>query len=204
MSCWRARCRRGIIGWSLRGVARRRSGRPPPPPMDLGRGRRQVPARRACQRHVGIDHLVAMSPDLDRSVEVLHSAGLDLRRIREQPTPAGAPRQAFFRLGEAILELVQEPEEALAARGDGRTGRRASGGWRCSATISSRPVGDSASSQRDTGRGSGWATDRHAQALGGIGGPGCADEPPTRSIWAQLSLDACWAQRARTVPRLTN
>jgi hypothetical protein len=71
---------------------------------------------------VGIDHLVAMTPNLDRSVQRLQAAGLDLRRIREQPTPAGAPRQAFFRLGEVILEVVQEPEEVLAARPDDRDG----------------------------------------------------------------------------------
>jgi hypothetical protein len=63
-----------------------------------------------------------MSPNLDRSVQALQAAGLDLRRIREQPTPAGAPRQAFFRLGESILELVQEPEQALAARANGAHG----------------------------------------------------------------------------------
>ena len=71
---------------------------------------------------VGIDHIVAMTPNLDRSVQALQAAGLDLRRIREQPTPAGAPRQAFFRLGEVILEVVQEPEEVLAARPDGADG----------------------------------------------------------------------------------
>jgi hypothetical protein len=49
---------------------------------------------------------------------VLGRAGLDLRRIREEPTPAGAPRQAFFRLGAAILEVVQEPAEATE-HGDG-------------------------------------------------------------------------------------
>src|SRR6185312_7213294 len=70
----------------------------------------------------GIDHLVAMSPQLDRSVSALQAAGLDLRRIREQPTPAGAPRQAFFRLGEVILEVVQEPENVLAGRADGSGG----------------------------------------------------------------------------------
>jgi hypothetical protein len=63
-----------------------------------------------------------MSPNLDRGIGALQSAGLDLRRIRERPTPAGAPRQAFFRLGEVILELVQEPEEVVAARPDGREG----------------------------------------------------------------------------------
>jgi hypothetical protein len=69
-----------------------------------------------------IDHVVAISPDLDRSVQALLAAGLDLRRVREQPTPAGAPRQAFFRLGEVILELVQEPDEVLAARSSGTNG----------------------------------------------------------------------------------
>jgi hypothetical protein len=66
-----------------------------------------------------IDHVVAMTPALDRSVQALQDAGLDLRRIREEPTPAGAPRQAFFRLGAEILELVQEPEHVIAARDDG-------------------------------------------------------------------------------------
>src|SRR6478752_10164472 len=59
---------------------------------------------------VSIDHVVAFSPDLDRTVAKLEAAGLDLRRIREEPTPAGAPRQAFFRLGEVVLECVQLPD----------------------------------------------------------------------------------------------
>ncbi|HEX4735027.1 MAG TPA: hypothetical protein VH247_11470 [Thermoleophilaceae bacterium] len=59
---------------------------------------------------VSIDHVVAFSPDLGRTVAMLESAGLDLRRIREEPTPAGAPRQAFFRLGEVILECIQLPD----------------------------------------------------------------------------------------------
>ncbi len=61
--------------------------------------------------------MVAFSPALDRTVAVLQQAGLDLRRIREEPTPAGAPRQAFFRLGREILEVVQIPEQMLAERG---------------------------------------------------------------------------------------
>jgi hypothetical protein len=66
-----------------------------------------------------LDHVVAITPDLDRTVAALRAAGLDLRRIREEPTPAGAPKQAFFRLGEAILEVVQEPPEAIQ-KGGGR------------------------------------------------------------------------------------
>lgn len=75
---------------------------------------------------LAIDHVVAFSPDLDRSIASLRAAGLDLRRVREQPTPAGAPRQAFFRLGREILELVQEPDE-VAERAGG--GDRPAGFW---------------------------------------------------------------------------
>jgi hypothetical protein len=105
---------RGIVGWSLRGVssteldglATRLSERPPP---------------EAAPGHangvIAIDHVVAMSPSLDRSIGALQAAGLDLRRIRDEPTPAGAPRQAFFRLGEEILELVQEPADVVEHSG---------------------------------------------------------------------------------------
>jgi hypothetical protein len=106
--------RRGLLGWSLRavrsteldGLATTLSTRPLPdaaPAHDNG--------------VFAIDHVVAVSPDLDRSVAVLQLAGLELRRVREQPTPAGAPRQAFFRLGAEILELVQEPEEVIERHG---------------------------------------------------------------------------------------
>jgi hypothetical protein len=66
---------------------------------------------------IAIDHVVAASPELDRSVAALQAAGLDLRRVREEPTPAGAPRQAFFRLGSEILELIQEPEQVIERAG---------------------------------------------------------------------------------------
>jgi hypothetical protein len=58
-----------------------------------------------------------MSPALDRTVQALQTAGLDLRRIREEPTPAGAPRQAFFRLGGVILEVIQMPPAAVERAG---------------------------------------------------------------------------------------
>jgi hypothetical protein len=76
--------------------------------------RSEAPTRVSAAAHpngvVALDHIVAMSPALDRTVLALQSAGLNLRRIREQPTPAGAPRQAFFRLGKEMLEVVQEPD----------------------------------------------------------------------------------------------
>jgi catechol 2,3-dioxygenase-like lactoylglutathione lyase family enzyme len=105
----------GIVEWSLRGVAgpvdldgirTSRSERPPPG---------QAPAHPngiTC-----LDHVVAITPDLERTVAVMEAAGLDLRRVREEPTPAGAPRQAFFRLREVILEVIQEPPEAIERAG---------------------------------------------------------------------------------------
>jgi hypothetical protein len=105
---------RGIIGWSLREVA----------VGDLGGLACAVstePAPEPAPAHpngvVAIDHVVAVAPAFERTVQALQTAGLDLRRVREEPTPAGAPRQAFFRLGAEILEVVQEPEEVAAAKG---------------------------------------------------------------------------------------
>lgn len=108
-------------------VAREDEPEPPAPQADeAGRQAKRSASSTPAPEHpngiAAIDHVVAMSPDLDRSVRVLQAAGLELRRIREQPTPAGAPRQAFFRLGEVILELVQEPDEVLAARPGGADG----------------------------------------------------------------------------------
>jgi hypothetical protein len=102
--------RRGIVGWSLRAIAS----------VDLDglpTTRSQTPVPVVAPAHpngvVAVDHIVAMSPALDRSVRALRAAGLPLRRIREEPTPAGAPRQAFFRLGGEILEVIQQPRSVV-------------------------------------------------------------------------------------------
>jgi hypothetical protein len=105
---------KGMFGWSLReissleldGLSTERSSAPLPGPAP------EHP--NGVER---IDHVVAMSPALDRSVRALEAAGLALRRIREEPTPAGAPRQAFFRLGAEILEVIQVPARIVAESG---------------------------------------------------------------------------------------
>jgi hypothetical protein len=105
---------RGIVGWSLRGAA----GTALDGLATTVSTRAERPAASVHANAVsGVDHVVAFSPQLDRSVRALRDAGLDLRRLREQPTPAGAPRQAFFRLGETILEVVQVPDDRLARAG---------------------------------------------------------------------------------------
>jgi catechol 2,3-dioxygenase-like lactoylglutathione lyase family enzyme len=109
--------RRGLVGWSLRGIES----------LDLDglpTSRSDVAAPAEAPAHpngiTGLDHVVAISSDLDRTVGALTAAGLDLRRVREEPTPAGAPRQAFFRLRSVILEVVQEPPEATERAGGDR------------------------------------------------------------------------------------
>lgn len=106
---------RGIVGWSLRDVQSTELDGLPTTLSTSARG--DAPAVAHPNGVSGIDHVVAMSPAFERSVAALQAAGLDLRRIREEPTPAGAPRQAFFRLGAEILELVEQPEETVARTG---------------------------------------------------------------------------------------
>ena len=105
---------RGLTGWSLRDAATTALDGLPTTTSD-----REPPAEVASHPNgvAGLDHVVAITPDLERTVAALQAAGLDLRRIREEPTPAGAPRQAFFRLGATILEVVQEPDDAVERAG---------------------------------------------------------------------------------------
>jgi hypothetical protein len=107
----------GLTGWLLRDIEGTELDG-----LSTTRSDRQAPSERPAHSNgvVAIDHVVAITPALDRTVAVLQSVGLDLRRIREEPTPAGAPRQAFFRLGATILEVVQEPSEAIERAGGDR------------------------------------------------------------------------------------
>jgi Glyoxalase-like domain len=92
--------RRGIVGWTL----------------DSEDAEPAEPALPHPNGAVAIDHVVMLSPDLDRTVAELQAEGFDLRRVREGETPGGSTRQAFFRLGEPILEVVQAPEGMSVAR----------------------------------------------------------------------------------------
>jgi catechol 2,3-dioxygenase-like lactoylglutathione lyase family enzyme len=90
--------RRGILDWTLGDGAAREAAGPHPNGVVL------------------VDHVVMLTPDLDRTVAELESRGFDLRRRREGATPGGSTRQAFFRAGEPILEVVQAPEGTSVAR----------------------------------------------------------------------------------------
>ena len=96
---------RGIVGWALRNLAttaldglpttRSREG-PPAPAAHLNGA-------------LAVDHVVVSTPDFPRTVAALQAAGIALRRERE--VDALRPmRMGFFRIGEALLELVEHPE----------------------------------------------------------------------------------------------
>lgn len=108
---------KGLTAWSLWGVelpvgatdidglpTSVDSGEPPPP---------VTPAHP--NGVTGLDHVVVFTPDLDRSVAAFESVGLELRRTRESDSYGAPMRQAFFRLGPVILEVVGGAD----ATGDG-------------------------------------------------------------------------------------
>lgn len=96
----------GIVGWSLRGV---------PPVADVDgistSGSDAGPVEPAVHPNgvTAIDHVVLMSPHLDRTVASLAALGVQSRRVREAELGGRPVRQVFFRLGEVILEVVGSP-----------------------------------------------------------------------------------------------
>jgi hypothetical protein len=61
---------------------------------------------------LAVDHVVAFTDALPRTLAALEAAGMEVRRIREPPeSPA---RQAFLRLGEVVLEVVETGRPPVA------------------------------------------------------------------------------------------
>jgi hypothetical protein len=93
----------GITGWTLAGLE------DGPPQVDglptASRG--DQPTLDGVPEHengaIGVDQVVVLTPDFDRTAAALEQAGIPLRRIRD----GGGFRQGFRRLGPAILELVE-------------------------------------------------------------------------------------------------
>ena len=97
----------GIVGWALRGL-------PSEAPLDgvpTSRSDAEVaaPAEHA-NGTVAVDHVVLLSPDLDRTVASLAAVGVHPRRERDGQLGGRPMRQIFFRLGEVILEVVGSRE----------------------------------------------------------------------------------------------
>ena len=69
---------------------------------------------------VSIDHIVVFTPLLERTIEAFEGNGIRCRRVREVGPPERQLRQAFFRLGEVIAEVVEVPEEQAGPDGAAR------------------------------------------------------------------------------------
>ncbi len=71
----------------------------------------------------GIDHVVVSTPDLERTIVAFEALGLGCRRIREAGTSDAPFRQAFFRVGSVIVEVVG------AVEGSGQPAAEAPSTW---------------------------------------------------------------------------
>jgi hypothetical protein len=114
----------GIVTWTLSGVALdggRLDGLPTTAGGSTDGGEPRPAAHPSHRSHpngvVAIDHVVVSTPDLERTIGAFDDAGLLLRRRRDAGATYGTElRQAFFRLGEVIVEVVG-PAEAPASTG---------------------------------------------------------------------------------------
>jgi catechol 2,3-dioxygenase-like lactoylglutathione lyase family enzyme len=100
--------RRGIVGWTVSGIEvddHQIDGLP-----TKSRSETVFSAPSTSPVHpngvTGLDHIVVLTPDLDRTIAAFESTGLDLRRIRETTSYGSPMRQAFFRMGPTVIEVV--------------------------------------------------------------------------------------------------
>jgi hypothetical protein len=98
----------GIVGWRLGGAAPVTSVDGLATEVEAEVGRRTDESASHPNGAVGLDHVVVLTPRFARTAAALAEAGMELRRIRRTPTGI---RQGFRRLGPAILELVEAPDE---------------------------------------------------------------------------------------------
>lgn len=93
---------KGVIGWRLSGGADEIDGLPVAEPAEPA-----PPTGPHPNGAVQIDHVVVLTPDLERTTGAFGESGVERRRVREVEADHGPLRQGFFRLGEVILEAIQ-------------------------------------------------------------------------------------------------
>lgn len=96
----------GLLSWSLRGVETTDLDGLPTAISETGPAEPGVHPNGATQ----IDHVVVFTPDFERTSAALEAAGIALRRVREAEYEGEHVRQAFYRLGEVILEVSAHPK----------------------------------------------------------------------------------------------
>jgi hypothetical protein len=101
-----------IVGWSLRGLPSDRSADDLDGVPTTSSGAAAVAPAEHANGVTSIDHVVLLSPDLDRTVASLAAVGVDPRRERDGELGGRPIRQIFFRLGSVIIEVVGSPGAA--------------------------------------------------------------------------------------------
>ena len=91
----------GITGWAVSGLDSELDGLP------LTYVGTPAPETAHPNGATGIDHVVVVTPDFDRTAAALATAAMPLRRVIKRPDGG---RMGFRRLGPAILELVEAAE----------------------------------------------------------------------------------------------
>jgi hypothetical protein len=96
----------GVIAWSVSGLAPGTARELDGLPTDSVTRMSPVYADHSIGA-TGLDHVVVMTSDLERtSAAIAEATGCELRRIRE----VGSMRQGFHRIGGLIVELVERPD----------------------------------------------------------------------------------------------
>lgn len=91
----------GVTAWTLREVAGLSE-------LPLAEG--TPPAAHPTPQHangvVAVDHVVVGTPDVGRTIDAFEAVGVSLRRTRDTGTRERPTIQAFFKMGETIVEVV--------------------------------------------------------------------------------------------------
>jgi catechol 2,3-dioxygenase-like lactoylglutathione lyase family enzyme len=105
---------KGLVGWVLAGVPDDRVAEAGVDGLRTAVGEPSSSPSTAADHPIGavlIDHVVVMTPDIERTIAaVTDTLGLPLKRERRGEAYGNPMRQAFFRMGEVILEVVGGPE----------------------------------------------------------------------------------------------
>ena len=101
----------GITGWTLAGVDA--AGDIDGLPTAVTSQPSAAPAQHV-NGALGIDHVVIVTGDFERTSKALAAGGMPLRLVRE--SDGDRHRQGFRRLGPAIMEIVEVPDLDGAAR----------------------------------------------------------------------------------------
>lgn len=91
----------GVTSWTLRGVDGLSE-----LPLAEGTPPEAVPTPQHANGVISLDHVVVGTPDVGRTIDAFEDAGVPLRRTRDTGTRERPTIQAFFKMGETIVEVV--------------------------------------------------------------------------------------------------